>query len=146
MSSNDGSLFSADDTLLSAGGKVGCAGIVIGFAAAISLPGIFLCWAADGVVISYYWDWFIVPTFSVSSLGIVKSIGVIMTLRYILASHDNNNFDKFKKSRKESLVKKEENENDSLVDYALFYGTRFVIVPFFAICLGWLFKHFVFGV
>jgi len=37
----------------------------------------------DGWVLTYLWDWFIVNTFSLPSLGVAAAIGVAMTVKFI---------------------------------------------------------------
>jgi len=73
-----------------------------------------------GLVLSYLWDWFIMPVFDFRSISIVEAIGISFTINFLVKSVDR---DKKKKTPKEIG----EDFGFKLVTYLIAWGLGFII-------------------
>jgi len=126
-------LFNTNDDVISAGAKIGCMSTVVTLLMMIMIPVVFLSWCIDAIVASYLWNWFLVPTFSLATLSVSKSVGLVVTVRFIvgynLDSLNRNNNDIKKETLSQELVR-------------LF--SRLILAPAFLLISAWIFRHFFF--
>jgi hypothetical protein len=124
-------LFNTNDDVVTAGVKVGCISSLITIVMMMMIPVVFLSWCIDAVVASYLWNWFLVPTFGFTALSISKSVGLVVTVRFIVGYNLEDHSNTYKK------------ETALSQDLARIAG-RLILAPAFLLASAWLFHRFFF--
>jgi hypothetical protein len=99
----------------------GCMRLLI--SGSIVIAGLSILPIVHGYVLVKLWVWFIVPTFGLASLSLVKAIGVNLLVSFLMARVDTEDFNK---------------KEDNLEPLIMKFLWQLVIVPLFYLLFGYV--------
>lgn len=102
----------------------------------LSVPIVIFGQYTDALTLSYLFEWFIKPFVNVNIL-IPHFIGIITTIKFIVALVDPTSYERFK-----IAYNKKYNGDDFIMTFK-YYCIRFMLIPALVLCYSWCIKHFL---
>jgi hypothetical protein len=102
--------------------------LALAFIGAFAVAGVFL----NGWVLATLWGWFVVGTFGLPALGVLKAFGLMLLIRFLTVIPDTDRWTNLSKLDKDEQMKR------SLVTFL-----TLALYPLLTLGIGWIVHQFV---